>query len=95
MERQEVYKRLDTERDYQDLRWTPRREANGTPDEEKPVAEWVNYMEYHLQEAKNAIYNLNTEEALAQVRKVTALGVRAMELHGCPERKIPTDLLNE
>ena len=93
--RTEIYKRLDTERDYQDLRWTPRREANGTPDEEKPVAEWVNYIEYHVSAAKNEVYHLNTEEALAHVRKVAALAVRCLELHGCPERVIPEELLNQ
>lgn len=92
LERREVYERLDTERQYQDLRWTPRREASGTPDEEKPPAEWINYMEFHLAKAKEAIYFLNTEEALAEVRKVTALGVRCMEIHGCPEREIPEEL---
>lgn len=95
MERQEVYNRIDTERQYQDLRWTPRRAANGVRDEEKPPAEWINYMEFHLNEAKRAVYELNDEEALAQVRKVAALGVRCLELHGCPERVIPDELLNE
>jgi hypothetical protein len=33
MERQDVYKRLDGERDYQDAKWGVRREADGTPDE--------------------------------------------------------------
>lgn len=94
MERKEVYERLDTERQYQDLRWTPRREKNGTPDEEKPIAEWINYMEFHLAKAKEKIYYLEDEEALAEVRKVTALGVRAMEIHGCPERIIPEEFLD-
>ena len=39
MERTEVYDRIDTERQYQDLRWTPRRAANGVADNEKPPAE--------------------------------------------------------
>ena len=95
MERTDVYKRLDTERDYQDLRWSTRRDENGTPDAEKPPAEWINYMEYHLAAAKEAVYHLKTEEALAQVRKVAALGVRCLELHGCPERKIPAELENK
>jgi len=93
MERTEVYKRIDTERDYQDLRWTPRRDANGTPDKEKPPAEWINYIEYHIVEAKKEVYNLDTEEALGHIRKVAALAVRCLELHGCPERVIPVDLL--
>lgn len=88
MERREVYQRLDGERNYQDEKWGTRREADGTPDEEKPVAEWINYMEFHLQKAKNAVYYLNTQDALEELRKVTALGVRAMEIHGCPARQI-------
>ena len=95
MKREDVYKAIDTERDYQDLRWTPRRAANGVADSEKPPAEWINYMEFHLNEAKRAVYELNEEEALAQVRKVAALAVRCLELHGCPERVIPEELLNE
>jgi len=94
MERQEVYSRIDTERQYQDLRWSPRREKNETPDESKPPAEWINYMEFHLSEAKKEVYFLNEEEALAQVRKVAALAVRCLEIHGCPEREIPEDLLD-
>jgi len=88
MERKEVYKRIDGERDYQDKAWVARRTADGTPDEEKGVAEWITYIEHHLREAKNAVYYLDTNQALAEIRKVTALGVRAMEIHGCPERVI-------
>lgn len=95
MERNEVYKRLDTERDYQDARWSPRRDKNNTPDEEKPPAEWINYIEYHISKAKEEVYLLNDEEALAHVRKVAALAIRCLELHGCPERVIPEELLNQ
>ena len=92
MERKDVYDRLDTERDYQDLRWSTRRTADGTPDEEKPPAEWINYMEYHLSKAKDAVYHLQTDDALAEVRKVAALAVRCLELYGCPERMILPNL---
>lgn len=95
MEKNEVYKRVDGELDYQELRWVVRRDANGTPDESKPPAEWVSYMQHHMNEANTAIYNLNDEEALAQIRKVVALGVRALCIHGCPERVIPEELLNQ
>jgi hypothetical protein len=91
MERQEIYKRLDGERDYQDKEWGTRKTLEGTPDEEKPVAEWINYIEYHLSKAKERVYYLDTLGALAELRKVTALGVRAMEIHGCPERKAIVD----
>ena len=95
MERTEVYKCLDTERDYQDLRWSPRNEINGVPDEEKPVAEWINYIEFHLSKAKENVYLLDTQAALAELRKVAALAVRCFELHGCPERIIPKEPLEQ
>ena len=87
MEREHVYKRIDGERDYQDRTWVARRTLDGTPDEEKSVAEWINYMEYHLSKAKDRVYHLDTQEALAEVRKVAALAVRTMEIHGAPERQ--------
>lgn len=86
MERNDVYKLIDGERDYQDQTWVARRTADGTPDEEKPVAEWINYIEYHLSKAKERVYHLDTPGALAEIRKVTALGVRTMEIHGAPPR---------
>jgi len=95
MEKNEVYKRVDGELDYQDLKWVPRREANGTPDDEKPPAEWISYMQQHINDANKGVYNLDDEEAMAQIRKVVALGVRALMIHGCPERIIPEDLLNK
>lgn len=84
MQRRDVYKRIDGERDYQDIRW-----HGCVPDEDKAIAEWLNYIEYHLEKAKDKIYHLSPEEALAELRKVAALAVRAMEIHGCPERIIP------
>ena len=95
MERKKVYKRIDTERLYQDLQWSTRRTLDGTPDDQKPPAEWINYIEHHISAAKKGVYELDTEEALAQVRKVAALAVRCLELHGCPKREIPEELLNE
>jgi len=95
MERKEVYNRIDGERDYQDSRWDLRDKFNSPVDEEKSIAEWILYMEHHLEMAKAFVYTLNGTEALAEIRKVTALGVRTMEVHGCPERKILNDDTNE
>jgi len=94
MEKNEVYNRVDGELNYQDLKWVVRREENGTPDESKPPAEWINYIEWHLSKAKERVYFLDDEGALEEIRKVTALGVRALMIHGCPERVIPEELLN-
>jgi hypothetical protein len=86
MERREVYKRVDGERNYQDMRWNTNLREGDVPDEEKPVAEWLNYIEYHLSKAKDENYHLNKEASLAELRKITALAVRCLEIHGCPER---------
>lgn len=87
MEKTEVYKVVDSELLYQDSQQVERDLLDGVPDDEKPVAEWINYIEYHLSKAKDRIYHLDKDAALAEVRKVTALGVRTMMIHGCPERK--------
>ena len=94
MKKEEVYNRVDGELDYQELRWVVRRDANGTPDESKPPAEWLSYIRKHVRLADDAIYNLDDEEAMAQFRKIAGLAVRAMTIHGCPEREIPEELLN-
>lgn len=86
MERNEIYKNIDSERDYQDSNWGSRREKDGTPDEQKPVSEWLNYIEYHINKAKARVYHLDTKGATAELRKIAALAVRGMEIHGCPER---------
>lgn len=93
MEREHVYKRIDGERDYQDIVGKSGQRGD-TPDEEKPVSEWVNYIEYHLSKAKDKVYHLRKEDALEELRKVAALAVRAMEIHGCPERRMPSRIGN-
>jgi len=91
MSRQEVYKMIDGEREYQDMRWNTNLREDDIPDEEKPVAEWLNYIEYHLSKAKTANYHLSREDSLNELRKVAALTVRALEIHGCPARQIEVD----
>jgi hypothetical protein len=88
MERKEIYNRIDGERNYQDENWGTRRTLDGTPDEEKPVAEWINYIEFHVAKAKDKVYHLDTLGATDELRKVAALAVRALEIHGCPTRDV-------
>jgi len=80
MKRKKVYKLIDGERKYQN---TVRIENEGDTrkDDEKCVAEFLIYMENKLNEAKNDVYKLDIQGALANIRKVTALGVAAMESH--------------
>jgi len=85
MKRKKVYSILNAERTYQD---TVRKENENETrkDEDKSVADFILYMDYTLNKAKDAIYTLNETEALALVRKVTALGVATGEAFGFPER---------
>jgi len=85
MERKEVYELIDGERHYQD---TVRKEneKETRDDNEKSVADFIIYMENKLSEAKFEIYYLNNEAAMESIRKVTGLGVAAMEAFGAKPR---------
>lgn len=75
MDRKDVYKLIDDERDYQDKKpgHSKERDSNLT------AATWILYMHKHLENAMNQIYEMSEENALEEIRKVTALGVACME----------------
>lgn len=87
--RSEVYAAIDSERDYQDTQ-------QGNAERHKGVegrgtmhpAELILYMEKCLTDAREACYRGGTgaQDCLPFVRKVAALGVACMELHGAPRR---------
>lgn len=88
--RDEVYAALNSERAYQDSLVA---NAYGDPAEqgEKKLEQFALYMQDYLHEA---IHQMSRtwgpgayDGALATIRKVTALGVAAMEAHGAPCRK--------
>jgi hypothetical protein len=79
MKREDVYKLLDLERRYQDEKW------NG--DSEKSVAEWLIYIERHLNAAKKHVYVSNYSEALEQIRKIAGIGIACMEYNETRARK--------
>jgi hypothetical protein len=78
--RSEVYNLIDGERAYQS-KW-------GEP--QHSIAEWLVFMESYLQEAKEIVAREGREtatpKAMNLVRKVTALGVAAMEQIPTPPR---------
>jgi hypothetical protein len=86
MDRKKVYDLIDGERDYQDKRWE---NSGGRPksDSETPVANWVLYIRYQVEEAMNAVYFLDEDKALEHIRKITALGVACMEYNETKPRK--------
>jgi hypothetical protein len=81
MERKDVYKLIDGEREYQDKKW------NGTTTtsegRHQSPEEWIVYMEDYLSEAKHILSREATQianlKAMEIIRKVTAMGVAAME----------------
>lgn len=86
--REEVYAALDSERAYQENRWN----ASTTTSEGKhSFSEWIAYMEDYLAEAKHILARTAKQKAYPDVahiiRKVTAMGVAAMEEHGAPRRE--------
>lgn len=91
MKRNNVYKLIDSERDYQDSRWDNNSETrsgkNDILDRDKSIAEWLNYIEFHLTEAKHSVYALESKQAKESVRKIAALAVACLENNECPSRK--------
>jgi len=85
MKREDVYKLFDGERDYQDVKWSNKDNADIS------VAEWINYMEYQLNKAKYYVYHLDKIGALEEIRKVGSLAVVCLENNECPKRIIETN----
>lgn len=81
-----VYTAIDSERDYQDAQ-----KGNALRHENMPAmtpGEYILCMEKCLADARVEWYKPNGGVAcLDHVRKVAALGVACMELHGAPFRK--------
>lgn len=88
MNRQEVYKAIDTERDYQDSMWNAETTSSGgihTPEE------WIVYMEDYLREAKTLLSRKSIDVSKPQVlhifRKLAGMMVAAGEQLGMPKRE--------
>ena len=81
MNREDVYKLIDGERDYQDSKWNPETTLSGG--KHQSPEEWITYMEDYLAEAKHFLaresHTVSYSKAMDNIRKVTALGVAAME----------------
>lgn len=83
--RADVYRAIDSERAYQEMRV---RRDQGNPFHS--LEEFILFMDYYLAETKRVASTTWGPEAkpatLDFVRKVVALGVAAMEHHGAPQR---------
>jgi hypothetical protein len=85
--RQEVYKAIDGERDYQDNLGSDR---VSVPRHTHKICEEIVMMRQYLDKAEKAWVNNPGEvgnlASLNELRKVTSMGVRCMENHGAPVR---------
>ena len=86
--RAEVYAALDSERNYQDSRWnSSTTESEGI----HSLSEWSVYMQDYLHEMQHVLSREATQtatpKALHIIRKITGMGVAAMEQLGAPKRE--------
>lgn len=79
MNRTEVYALIDGERDYQNSRWS-------NLDKRNSVGDFLAYMRRYLNNAFDEINPSNNAKSLGNIRKLTAIGVAAMEKFGAPNR---------
>lgn len=86
MDRQGVYRAIDTERDFQDRKW-------GTIEQHShEVGGWLTIMRKLLADAESAWAGSPGDgEALREIRKVVAVGVACCEQHGVENRWLHTD----
>lgn len=79
--RADVYAAIDGERKYQDERW-----VNDVNTHRHSPEEWLMYMEDYIAEAKHILsrdaWPKCNRDAMHIMRKVTAMGVAAMEQNG-------------
>lgn len=81
-----AYTAIDTERDYQDAQRGNAKRHEGMP--AMTPGEYILCMEKCLADARLAWYGPGGGvECLQHLRKVSALGVAAMELYGAPKRQ--------
>lgn len=81
MDRQKVYKAIDSERDYQNRKW------GNIQQHPHEVAGWLVLMRDHLRDAEHAWATRATDDsALDEIRKVLAIGVACCEQHGVTTR---------
>lgn len=89
MKREEVYKAIDSERDYQDSKWG---DVNDPDYVSYEPAQFLIDIELHLARAKQANYNIDKEETLNELRKIAALAVKCGEVHGMNAREMEYDV---
>ena len=85
MKREDVYKLIDGERDYQDLVW---KENNVDSDHPLRIGEDLLLIEAYLRKAIDqwTVERRPEIQTMAIMRKIAGIAVRSMETNGAPPR---------
>ncbi len=91
MKRRKVYELIDGERKYQDaLQVGPDGRTDGEP---KSVGDYLTLIRCLSARADEAYYGKpGNEPSLDQVRKIAAVAIQCMEVHGAPPRMVMTPI---
>lgn len=86
--RQEVYKAIDSEMNYQQAKWGSSASSGNPGNGNRTIDEFVLYIRGYAEDlAKIASHELDPTKKLDFVRKVAGLCVATMEQHGAPTRE--------
>ncbi len=88
MDRETVYSVINSERDYQEWKWAG--VTTGGAPGARTIGEYTLYIASYTNDLVSAIaHNAGDNEMLDTIRKITALGVAAMEEHEAHPRSLP------
>lgn len=80
MDRQEIYKIIDKERDYQNARWGHENDKTYTLDG------WNHLIGNYAREADHHLFNKDPDAYMRTMRKLAAITIAMFEHQGVPER---------
>ena len=80
--REDVFKLITEEREYQNDKWHISEQAEYT------ISDWLTMIKKYLNDAENGMFDENPNASMEAIRKITALGVASMENIGCKSRNI-------
>lgn len=87
MKREDVYRMIDSERVYQDKKWSKDNHKESRDSLDRTIDEFATYIQGYTNQLIEVCSRTDEgEPKLEVIRKITALGVACGEKHGLPER---------
>ena len=94
IQREEVYRAIDSEREYQHHRWGDSASSGRPGDGSRSIDEFALYIVGYANDLVDvASHSGNGQAKLEVIRKVAGLCVAAMEEHGAPHRLNPVPII--